>query len=140
MLPNAWKTATALLAVAAIPFTAAERIIRSTSLNPCMTNSRLSASLFNVAFTPDNRSLAFHIEGIADISGRVDVSMELIVYGYSALNQKLDPCDKSNGEDLDGLCPMIPGPLSIDSNLDLGQDVINSIPGTPLPSQRLFYC
>jgi len=92
-----------------------------------MADSRLSASLFNVAFTPNNRSLGFHIEGIADISGKVDVSMELIVYGYSALNQKLDPCDKSM--DLEGLCPMIPGVLSIDSNLDLGEDVIKSIPG-----------
>lgn len=58
------------LAATALPFVAAddERRIESKSLNPCMSNSSFSATLFNVVFTPNNRSLAFNIEGISRAS------------------------------------------------------------------------
>lgn len=112
---------------AALPFaSAAERMIESKSLNPCMSNSSLSATLFNVAFTPANRSLAFQIEGTSNIAGNIEADFELLVYGYSALTQKLDPCGNS---DLESLCPMNAGPLSIKSNLDISKDIMGSIPG-----------
>lgn len=75
------------LAATALPFaTADERRIESKSLNPCMSNSSFSATLFNVVFTPNNRSLAFNIEGISNIAGKVEADLELLVYGYSAIN------------------------------------------------------
>lgn len=114
------------LAAAALPLVSAERLIESKSLNPCMENSAFSAQLFNVAFTPGNRSLAFNIEGISNIDGNVEAELELLVYGYSAMNQKLDPCGQT---ELSGMCPMNPGPLTIKSNLDISQDIINKLPG-----------
>lgn len=114
------------LTAAALPLASAERIIESKSLNPCMSNSSLSATLFNVAFTPSNRSLAFKIEGISNIEGRIEADLELLVYGFSAMNQKLDPC---SSEDLSSMCPMNAGPLVIKSNLDISQDIMSSIPG-----------
>ena len=84
------KSLLALVATA-LPFVAADdnRRIESKSLNPCMSNSSFSATLFNVVFTPNNRSLAFNIEGISNIAGKVEADLELLVYGYSAINQVL---------------------------------------------------
>ncbi|KAF2848374.1 TRP-domain-containing protein [Plenodomus tracheiphilus IPT5] len=113
------------LTAAALPLASAERIIESKSLNPCMSNSSLSATLFNVAFTPSNRSLAFKIEGISNIEGKIEADLELLVYGFSAMNQKLDPC---SSEDLSSMCPMNAGPLTIKSNIDISQDIMSSIP------------
>jgi len=114
------------LASAAGPLAAAEPIIESRSLNPCMSNSSFSATLFNVAFTPNNRSLAFRIDGISNIAGKIEAEMELLVYGYSAMTQKLDPC---SSKDMSGMCPMNAGPLTIKSNLDISQDLLSQIPG-----------
>lgn len=114
------------LAAAALPLASAENIIESKSLNPCMANSSLSATLFNVAFTPSNRSLAFKIEGISNIVGKIEADIELLAYGYSAMNQKLDPC---GSKELESLCPMTAGPLTIKSNVDISQEIMGSIPG-----------
>jgi hypothetical protein len=118
----------ALLGLAAIaaPLVSGERLIESKSLNPCMSNSSFSATLFNVAFTPSNRSLGFKIEGISNIAGKIEADIELLVYGYSALNQKLDPCSQ---KELEGMCPMNAGPLTIKSNIDISDDVMSIIPG-----------
>jgi hypothetical protein len=122
------------LAALAAPVAAAERVIESKSLNPCMSNSSFSATLFNVAFTPSNRSLGFNIEGISNIAGRIEADIELLVYGYSALNQKLDPCGQA---ELEGMCPMNAGPLTIKSNIDISQDIMSVIPGkTRVQSRR----
>ncbi|KAF2020301.1 TRP-domain-containing protein [Aaosphaeria arxii CBS 175.79] len=121
------KSATLLLAAAAIPFSSAERIITSSSLNPCQSNSSFTATLFKVAFTPNNRSLGYDIEGMSTISGRVMAELELLVYGYSALKQTINPCDKSL--DVEGLCPMNAGKIEINSNFPISADVMSKIPG-----------
>ena len=67
------------LAATALPFVAAEeRLIESKSLNPCMANSSFSATLFNVAFTPSNRSLGFKIEGISNMGEALRGMMQAI--------------------------------------------------------------
>jgi len=114
------------LAATAAPLASAERIIESRSLNPCMANSSFSATLFNVAFTPNNRSLGFKIDGISNIAGKIEASMELLVYGYAAISEKLDPCAS---KELEGMCPMNAGPLTITSNIDISQDLLSKIPG-----------
>jgi hypothetical protein len=115
------------LAAAVLPLASAERVLESKSLNPCMENSAFSATLFNVALTPGNRSLGFNIEGISNIQGKILAEMELFVYGYLAMTQKLDPCST---KELDGMCPMNAGPLTIKSNFDdISQDVMSQIPG-----------
>ena len=116
-----------LVAIATPLASAGARLIESKSLNPCMTNSAFSATLFNVAFTPNNRSLGFNIEGISNIAGKIEADVELLVYGYSALTQKVDPCSQ---KELEGMCPMNAGPLTIKSNFgNIGDDVMGVIPG-----------
>lgn len=114
------------LAAVAMPLASAERILETRSLNPCMADSKFSATLFHVTLTPGNRSLDFNVEGISNIAGKVEANLELIVYGFSAINQNLNPC---GNKELIGLCPMIAGPLTIKSNFMLGDDLMNQIPG-----------
>jgi hypothetical protein len=114
------------LAAIAAPLISAERVIESKSLNPCMSNSSFSATLFNIAFTPSNRSLGFNIEGISNIAGKIEADIELLVYGHSAMKKELDPCGQ---KELEGMCPMNAGPLTIKSNIDISQDIMSDIPG-----------
>ena len=107
------------------PYTFALRLIESKSLNPCQDNSNFTATLFNVVFTPDNRTLAFDVVGLSSIQGNVTAELQAIVYGFTALTQNLDPCTM----DLGGLCPMSTGQINIQSNIVVSQDVINKIPG-----------
>ncbi|KAJ4299132.1 putative flavin carrier protein 3 [Kalmusia sp. IMI 367209] len=127
MLPSLSK-ALLLLAATALPFAAAgERKIESKSLNPCQANSSISATLFNVAFTPNNRSLGFDIQFVSTFSAKVNAEMELLVYGYSAMKQDLNPCDKKNN--IEGMCPMNAGNIKIKSNLDISPEIMSKIPG-----------
>jgi hypothetical protein len=90
-----------------------------------MEGSKFTASLFNVIFTPDNNTLAFDVVGVSSIAGNVTANLEVIVYGFVALKQKLDPC--SSG--LQGLCPMSTGQIDINSNIVLSSQVVSKIPG-----------
>jgi Transient receptor potential (TRP) ion channel/ML-like domain len=101
------------------------RLIESKSLNPCQDNSNFTASLFNVVFTPDNRTLAFNVVGVSSIQGNVTAELQVIAYGFTAIRQPLDPCKM----DLGGLCPMSTGQIKIQSNIPIGQDVVQRIPG-----------
>lgn len=101
------------------------RKIESKSLNPCQANSSFTATLFNVVFTPDNGSLAFEVNGISSISGYVNAEIDVLAYGYNALQQSFNPCD----EGLQGMCPMNTGPIDDKFNIDVGQDVVRQIPG-----------
>ena len=107
------------------PFASPMRLIESTSLNPCQTNSSFTATLFNVIFTPDNNSLAFNILGVSSISGYVTAEIDVIAYGYTALKQTLDPC----ASNLEGLCPMNTGQINIQSNIDIPPSIEKDIPG-----------
>lgn len=110
---------------ALLPTAAAERMIESKSLNPCMSNSSFSATLFNVVFTPDNKTLSFNIVGVSDISGNVTADLEVFAYGFRALKQTLDPCSSA---DLKGLCPMNTGQINIESNFQFDEDTIKNVP------------
>ena len=107
------------------PFTSAARLLESKSLNPCQDNSNFTASLFNVVFTPSNGSIAFDIVGVSSIQGNVTVYIEVIAYGYTAVNQTLDPCTAGLG----GFCPMSTGQINIQSNLVVGSSIASRIPG-----------
>lgn len=119
---SAWLSIATLISLT--PFSSAERLIESKSLNPCQANSSFTATLFNVAFTPDNNSLAFDVVGVSSISGYVTAEIEVIAYGYTAVKQTLDPCTQN----LEGMCPMNTGQINIQSNIDVPNDVIAHIP------------
>jgi len=119
---------TLLLAAASLPFaSAAERRIESKSLNPCQANSSFHATLFNVVFKPSAKKVDFNITGVSSIAGKVNAQMELLVYGFSALKQDLDPCNSP--ELKDGMCPMNAGNINIRSNFDLDDNTLAQIPG-----------
>ncbi|KAI5257963.1 TRP-domain-containing protein [Aureobasidium subglaciale] len=119
------------LFAALIPITQAssgidnERMITSSSLSTCMSNSNFSATLFNVNFTPDNRTLAFNIVGVTTISGNVTIDLVVYAYGLKVITKTLDPCQ----EGWAGLCPMNEGQIDLDSNIVLPADTISQIPG-----------
>ena len=105
---------------------AAERLIESKSLNPCMDNSQLAAKFFATLFTPDNRTLTFTIEGDSKITSNVTLEMEVLAYGHLFLKQVLDPCDSPG---LKGICPMRAGSLpGLNSNIVLDQKDVVRIP------------
>lgn len=116
-----------LAAVTFFTSASAERLITSSSLNPCQDNSSFSATLFNVAFTPDNKTVNIEMKGVSSISEYVGIKLDLIVYGYNAIASDIDPCTT---EELKGLCPMNTGNIDLPFNLPLSDDVIGKIPGT----------
>lgn len=105
--------------------TQAIKLIESKSLNACQDNSSFTASLFNVVFTPNNRTITFDIVGVSSIQGNVSFGIEVIVYGVSYLKETLDPCTQN----LNGMCPMSTGQIDIQSNIQLPQSTVDSIPG-----------
>ncbi|RMZ91379.1 hypothetical protein DV736_g1393, partial [Chaetothyriales sp. CBS 134916] len=103
----------------------ADRIIESSSLNTCKSGSNFTATLFNVAFTPNNYSIALSINGVSSISGNVTAQLEVIAYGFTALNETLDPCTMG----LEGFCPMQTGQINIVTNIDVKKSDERRIPG-----------
>lgn len=121
-MPSCLTLVAALVTVT--PLASAIRLIESKSLNPCQDNSNFTASLFNVVFTPDNKTLNFDVVGVSSINGNVTAELQVIAYGFTALKQKLDPCTM----DLGGLCPMSTGQINIESNIAISEDVIKQVP------------
>jgi hypothetical protein len=106
--------------------TSSERIIESKYLTPCIKQSQLGATSFHAVFSPRNRSLYLQIEGDSQIGSKVMMEITMSGYGYSILEQKLDPCDYQG---LRGLCPMIAGNLpDLQANISISSNQINKIP------------
>jgi hypothetical protein len=116
---------TVLVAFAPVVY-AGERILTSSSLNPCMSNSNFSATLFDVAFTPGNRTLNFDVIGVSSITGNVTIDLAVFAYGLQVYTQTIDPCDS---EDLSGLCPMNVGQINLQSNAQIPGDQLSKVPG-----------
>jgi hypothetical protein len=102
-----------------------ERLLISTSLNTCIDNSNFTASLFNVVFTPNNRTITFDVTGISSLTGNFTLHVEGAAYGYKIFDTNLDPCAS---KELSGVCHMQPGPITISSNLVFDEDVVSQIP------------
>lgn len=104
----------------------ARRIIRATSLVPCMDNSGVQASKFDVTFTPDDRTLAFDVSLDVEVSGTVYADIVLYVYGFRAIHERIDPCKSSA---LQQLCPLSTGEIDIISQTQVSGSVVRDIPG-----------
>ncbi|KAL7267019.1 putative flavin carrier protein 3 [Rhizina undulata] len=109
-----------------VQYASAKRIIQSTSLNPCMTDSGFTATLFNVSFTPDNRILNININGVSSLNGNVTASLQVIAYGYTALSKTISPCEMDG---FGGMCPMSQGQITIESQITIEESVSDQIPG-----------
>jgi hypothetical protein len=101
-------------------------MLTSTSLNPCQANSKFSATLFDVSFTPGNRSLAFDVVGVSSITGNVTIELIVIAYGLQVYKTTINPC---NSDDLKGLCPMNEGQINLLSNADIPAESLKQVPG-----------
>lgn len=97
------------------------------ALNPCpgSTNAQFTATLFDVVFTANNRTLTYNINAISSISQKVTAQLVVIAYGYTAFNQTIDPCAN---KDLISLCPLNPGPIPIKSNFVFSESAVKQIP------------
>jgi len=103
----------------------AEPMLTSTSLSTCQDSSKFSASLFDVAFTPQNNTLNFRVNGFSSITGNVNITLKIIAYGLSVYTTVINPCEKQ----YNGLCPMNQGPIDVESNTPVDQESISKIPG-----------
>lgn len=122
--------ATAFLALSSVA--SAEYMLVSTSLDQCdasSTGAGVTANLFNVVFTPANRTLQYNINAVSSISGEVVAVVEAIAYGLVIVNETFDPCaQQSSG--LSNLCPLTPDvSIPLDSNYILSPSLVNTIPG-----------
>jgi len=100
-------------------------LLESEALEVCQENSGFTASLFEVVFTPGNNSLAFDAVFISTISGNVTAEIDVIAYGYNAIQKTLDPCELN----LSGLCPLASGDIQINSNIVVPSSVTSQLPG-----------
>ena len=104
----------------------ATRLIESSALVECMSNSSFTASLFNIVFTPDNHTLVIDVVGDSSIAGNVSFVVTAAAYGYQFLSETVDPCTTG----LDSLCPLQQIEIAIDTQYtNISANVIGSIPG-----------
>ncbi|KID93239.1 calcium- spray protein, partial [Metarhizium majus ARSEF 297] len=98
--------------------------LESTALASCQENSRFSASLFNVVFTPNNNSASFQIVATSTVENYVTFDIRAYAYGYQILQRVVDPCQ------LDvGLCPMQASRLTNKFNQKVDPSFIKDLPG-----------
>lgn len=90
-----------------------------------MKNSNFTATLFNVAYTPNNNSISLNINGVSSIDGNVTAQLEAIAYGFNILNETLNPCTMG----LAGFCPMHTGQINIETNIDVPKSAADQLPG-----------
>lgn len=113
------------LLLALLPAASAEEMLFSSSLNPCQQNNNFSATQFDVTLTPSNNSLSFSVVGVSTIQGYVRIDLKVFAYGLNVYETTINPCD----DDLDGLCPMSEGQISLPtSNVDIPGDSLSQVP------------
>lgn len=125
MRPSLASLFTGLLALTPAAYATNERMLTSTSLNPCQADSKFSATLFDVIFTPQNRSLAFDVVGVSSIVGNVTIELLVLAYGLQVYKTTINPCDS----DLQGLCPMNAGQITLNSNAEIPASALKQVPG-----------
>lgn len=103
----------------------AVRLIESSALEQCDVNSNLTASLFNVVFTPDNNTVTLDVVGDSFLEGNVTLRIVAVVYGYTILTETLDPCTLG----IPQMCPLTEMPLEFDNTYtNISNSFISRIP------------
>lgn len=98
--------------------------LESAALSSCQQDSRFSASLFKVVFTPNNNSASFQFVATSTVDDYVTFDVRVFAYGYQILRKVLDPCK------LDiGLCPMQGTRLENKFNQKIDPSVLKDLPG-----------
>jgi len=110
------------------PRASAVRMLESSSLNTCpgQADSSITAALFNVVYTPDNNTLTYDISANSSVTGTFTVELQVIAYGYTAMNKSIDPCQSILSSNF---CPIQQtGPLVLQSAITLPTDLSSKIP------------
>ena len=115
----------ALLLFTSIPAVLGIALLESNSLSSCMSDSKFSASLFQVIFTPNNATLYININGDSGISGNVFIEVQVIGYGLTVYRDNIDPC---HNDQLKGLCPMTVAPIQLAFNTELPKNQLHQVP------------
>jgi hypothetical protein len=114
------------LMAATFSLASAERVLRSTSLNSCQRETNFEARLFQIAFFPDNGTLNLLMHATVSVDGNVTFDIRGSAYGHPFLQEEINPCTT---EGLRGMCPMLPGPMTMDHALPIGDGVGDAVPG-----------
>ncbi|KAJ5949165.1 TRP-domain-containing protein [Penicillium verhagenii] len=98
--------------------------ITTSALAICQPNSGVSVSYFTAKLSRDGMlELAF--DGSVTITGKVTAEVNLLVYGYTLLNETINLC----ALDVSSLCPIASGNLDIPSaSLDVSS-ILSDVPG-----------
>lgn len=106
---------------------AAVRVFQSRSLEVCQDDSAVTASLFNVVFTPDNQTLTVKVQAESTMSGNFTFKISAAAYGYTFLRETLNPCTY---EGLTTLCPLDQVEIGFDETFaNISTSLIGHIPG-----------
>ena len=98
--------------------------ITTDALEICQPNSAISVSYFTAQLSRDGElNLAF--VGNVGISGKITADIQLLVYGYMAVNETINLCSLG----VDSLCPVSSGALDIPQATANISSILSDIPG-----------
>lgn len=106
----------------------AEQLIEANGLTACRgsDNSEITINHLSAVLTPGNNSVSLVFDGYSGVAGDVVLDVDLLVYGYKALSQRIDPCSL----DLSVFCPMKAIELQIPKfTYTFDDGVLDQIPG-----------
>ncbi|KAJ5127051.1 hypothetical protein N7448_007830 [Penicillium atrosanguineum] len=104
----------------------AEHLLEATSLVPCSDNGVIGIDYFSVVFTPSTSSVTLSFDGTINYSGYVLFDVEVLVYGYSAVNTTIDLCTITT---VSGLCPLSIKNLEIETaTFSMSKDLVSNLP------------
>ncbi|KAF2171629.1 hypothetical protein M409DRAFT_17865 [Zasmidium cellare ATCC 36951] len=106
-------------------FSSAQRALVSDSFSTCGEDSQLTATTFDVAITPDNRTIAYSLFGTSTYSGNATIDFVISVDSIRRFKSTIDPCLSTQSA---GFCPASAGQLALVSDQTVPQDGFNDIP------------
>ncbi|KAH8703077.1 putative flavin carrier protein 2 precursor [Talaromyces proteolyticus] len=108
---------------------AAEEYLQSTSLETCMDDSLITASLFDVTYYPGNSTISYNINANASVTGNVSLTLQVIAYGYYLDPIDIDPCGGQTSLSTN-FCPIetAGAPLDLKASSSVPSNVAGNIP------------
>lgn len=105
---------------------AQQKLLGANALVPCMGLRTVTANQFSVLYDHVTKTIYYNASVEVTFSGYVYADIELYVYGYRAISERVDPC---SGTSLRQLCPLNTGAIDIQSNSVLTSSITKHIPG-----------
>jgi hypothetical protein len=105
--------------------TSAAKFIKSSALLSCMDNSEFTASKFDVALYPDNKTVTLEVSAISTIEDKIIAQVDVIAYGITVVSEELDACSLN----LKQLCPLSSGHFDVQTTKKIGDDILDQVPG-----------